>query len=325
MNDERNNEEDFLSLVLADEHNRSGSDKNGNDDVEATATEAADKREDSGPDYRNKYNKLPPWMEKRADNHQTAPLVALHNEIVSFCRLMEPRKEEIETRKDLVKRFTDLAKATFPDCKVEVFGSQQTGLYLPTSDIDIAIQLNKDEEKKLNGGECNESDSNNKDESSNSKKKTSSKKQEKEDMDSWNFQQGNEVSPLKRLAEVLREKWIDDLSYLEVIENTRVPLVKFTDEKTNIMVDVCFSQSSGVQSAALMKRYMNAIPPLRPLTFVLKKFLASRGLNEPYTGGCGSFLLQLMIVAFLQHREKDCLNRQSPSIYNLGALLVEFF
>jgi non-canonical poly(A) RNA polymerase PAPD5/7 len=70
---------------------------------------------------------------------------------------------------------------------------------------------------------------------------------------------------------------------------------------------------------------MNAMPPLRPLTFVLKYFMASRGLNQPYTGGVGSFMLQLMIVSFLQHRERDSFNFRRPSLYNLGALLVEFF
>ena len=68
---------------------------------------------------------------------------AFHNEIVSFCRLMEPRIEEMDMRKELVARFTDLVNSTFRECKIEVFGSQATGLCLPTSDIDIAIQGTK--------------------------------------------------------------------------------------------------------------------------------------------------------------------------------------
>lgn len=82
---------------------------------------------------------------------------------------------------------------------------------------------------------------------------------------------------------------------------------------------------SGPQAATLMHQYMDALPPLRPLTFVLKYFMASRDLNQPYTGGVGSFMLQMMIVSFLQHRERDAFNNRRPSLYNLGALLVEFF
>ena len=270
----------------------------------------------------DKFTSLPPWMKERVDYRRINPLVAFHNEIVSFCRLMEPRIEEMDMRKELVARFTDLVNSTFRECKIEVFGSQATGLCLPTSDIDIAIQLNNDDAKGMNGGkDISEKDINGM-ERTNKNSNTSSKKQEIEDMENWNQASG---SPLQRLATALREQWLDELSYLEVIEKTRIPLVKFTHKPTNISIDVCFNQVSGVQAASLMKQYMKAIPPLRPLTFVLKKLLASRGLNQPYTGGVGSFLLQMMILSFLQHRERDAFNNRRPSIYNLGALLIEFF
>lgn len=185
-------------------------------------------------------------------------------------------------------------------------------LCLPTSDIDIAIQL-KEEELPVKEEET---------EKKNKKKKNITKQQELNDMENWNRPTG---SPLQRLATALRDQWLDDLSYLEVIENTRIPLVKLTHGPTDISIDVCFNQKKGVQAAALMHQYMEALSPLRPLTFVLKKFMASRGLNQPYTGGVGSFLLQMMILAFLQHRERDSFNNRRPSQYSLGALLVEFF
>ena len=66
------------------------------------------------------------------------------------------------------------------------------------------------------------------------------------------------------------------------------------------------------------------MPPLRPLTFILKYFLKARVLNEPYSGGVGSYMLQLLIVSFLQHRERDAVRFGKPGLYNLGCLLVEF-
>ncbi len=140
-------------------------------------------------------------------------------------------------------------------------------------------------------------------------------------MENWDAPSG---TPLEILAEALREQWFDDLTYLEVIPNTRVPLVKFTHGPSNVQIDVCFNQKTGVQAAQLMHRYMDALPPLRPLTFVLKYFLAARGLNQPYSGGMGSFMLQMMIVSFLQHREREFVYNRMPTNYNLGALLVDF-
>jgi non-canonical poly(A) RNA polymerase PAPD5/7 len=185
-------------------------------------------------------------------------------------------------------------------------------LCLPTSDIDIAIQLDDNEGTRNDESEGEKA----------KKTKKISKQQELDDMKNWDEPKG---SPLQLLANALREQWLDDLSYLEVIENTRIPLVKFTHGPTKISIDVCFNQKTGPQAAALMHQYMAALSPLRPLTFVLKKFMASRGLNQPYTGGVGSFLLQMMILSFLQHRERDAFVKRRPSQCNLGALLVEFF
>jgi len=186
-------------------------------------------------------------------------------------------------------------------CKVEVFGSQATGLFLPTSDIDLVVLLKKDKP----GG----------------KAKEDKKRVEEKEMEEWDASSG---SPLSRLATILQEEWHDELTYLELIENTRVPLVKFT-HTSGVSLDVCFDQENGPQAAVLMKTYMDAMPPLRPLAFVLKYFMVSRGLNEPYSGGVGSYMLQLMIVSFLQHRERDGYNFRRPSLYNLGCLLLEFF
>lgn len=274
---------------------------------------------------------LPPWMDDFVNYRQVNPLVALHNEIFGFCKLMEPRKEEMKERQELVDRFTALAHSVFEveGCQVQVFGSQATGLYLPTSDIDIAIQI----EEVQNGdappvGKSDAAQNNGINKSGavslgvDEDAKKTPKQQELFDMENWHRPSG---TFLQRLATKLREQWLEDLSYLEVIEQTRVPLVKFTHAPTGISVDVCFNQKTGPQAAALMHQYMEALPPLRPLTFILKQFMSSRGLNQPYTGGVGSFLLQLMIVSFLQHRSRDSQVNRRPSVYNLGALVVEFF
>jgi non-canonical poly(A) RNA polymerase PAPD5/7 len=230
------------------------------------------------------------------------PLVRLHNEIVGYARLVEPTPRETATRQQLVERVRQLAVREFGDvAQVLVFGSQATGLFLPTSDIDLVIvtkseqDLQKDKERKDKDGDQ---------------------------------AAAFDPTPLRRFAAAVRDAWeaTSELSYLEVIENTRVPLVKFTHGPTRVSIDVSFDLlDSGPPAAKLMNTYLEALPPLRPLTLVAKSFLAARGLNQPYTGGVGSYMLQIMIVAFLQQRERDAvIHHRRPSL-NLGALLMDFF
>ncbi|KAL7544888.1 hypothetical protein ACHAWF_008248 [Thalassiosira exigua] len=254
-----------------------------------------------------------------------SPLIRLHNEIVSFANLMSPTEGELEERRKMVGRVTEMAHRIFggkdkrltkrispPQCEVLPFGSQVTGLCLPGSDIDLVIRF----AKRDPGG----------------------KSEEGEDF-------GN---PLHRFADAVREEFgvpgefdaTDNgeggnsegrgecLSYLEVIEQTRVPLVKFAVAPYGIDVDVCFDQPNGPESAALVHRFMESMPPLRPLTFVLKYFLASREINKPFSGGIGSYLLQLMIVSYLQHRAREDASKghgASGKHFNLGCMLLEFF
>jgi non-canonical poly(A) RNA polymerase PAPD5/7 len=239
-------------------------------------------------------SQLPPWMDHSVDINQIHPLISLHNEIVDFVHLMEPMSEEIRQREKLIQEVKDVVQSLFgTSAEVQVFGSQATGLLLPTSDIDIVIIT-----------------------------QTKAEPVEADEEHTW---EQSVSTPLRIFADELQTTWIGRLSYLEAIENTRIPLVKFTDKKSNISVDVSFDQPSGPPAAVLMKTYLDAMPVLRPLTFVLKYFLAARALNEPYSGGVGSFMLQLLIVAFLQHRERLAFNYRKHTVYNLGLLLVEFF
>ncbi|XP_074539958.1 terminal nucleotidyltransferase 4A-like [Halichoeres trimaculatus] len=63
----------------------------------------------------------------------------LHEEIVDFFNFMSPRPEEEAMRRDVVNRIENVIKDLWPTARVEIFGSFSTGLYLPTSDIDLVV------------------------------------------------------------------------------------------------------------------------------------------------------------------------------------------
>ena len=129
--DDENDDEDFISFVPID----NGGNNRGDDEEETTTgysnndntgEKTNGKRRNNNNNIVNKSG-LPPWMDSYVDHFRVNPMIALHNEIVSFCKLMEPRKEEMKIREDLLQKFTKLAKSTFRNCKVDLFGSQATG------------------------------------------------------------------------------------------------------------------------------------------------------------------------------------------------------
>lgn len=328
-------DDDFLSLDMSDDKGKeakaataatsdSSSSKKAQESTAATAVGTALRAgRRSGPSAQSPtlpppppplLPSQPPWVGTMpaVDSRRFHPVTVLHNEIVGFTQLMQPRPHEIAQRAALVRAVEALVHETFVGeaYQVQVFGSQATGLFLPTSDIDLVVQTGA---AAAAAGDATKTNKNG----------SPAENKEAEVVDDlekdWNVPSG---TPLERLATALRERWIAKLSYLEVIANTRVPLVKFCVD--GIQVDVCFDQGTGPPAAALMKTYLTALPPLRPLTFVLKYFLAARGLNEPYSGGVGSFMLQLMLVGFLQQRERDAVNYRRPAVNNLGCMLLEF-
>ena len=62
-----------------------------------------------------------------------------HTEIVEFCRFLEPTDEETAARGAATERVAQVIKAIWPGAVVQVFGSFATGLFLPTSDMDLVV------------------------------------------------------------------------------------------------------------------------------------------------------------------------------------------
>lgn len=78
-----------------------------------------------------------PW--KTQHKVYSLGLVGLNEEIEDFVDYMRPLPEEKRMRQDVIERVSCLVTELWPTAKVEVFGSTATGLFLPTSDIDLVI------------------------------------------------------------------------------------------------------------------------------------------------------------------------------------------
>ena len=114
-----------------------------------------------------------------------------------------------------------------------------------------------------------------------------------------------ENSPKKSILKLGKElKQRKLVSYLETITGARVPIIKMTHAETGMDADICFDQEGGIHMGKMIKHMISVVPAMKPLVLVLKYFLHQRELNVTFKGGVGSFLLQLMVIASIQHHAK---------------------
>ncbi|KAL8607508.1 hypothetical protein ACOMHN_004478 [Nucella lapillus] len=79
---------------------------------------------------------LTSWIRK---NSYEPSVVGLHHEIKDFFDYISPRPEENRMRVVVVNRIQSVIQQLWPKAQVKIFGSFKTGLYLPTSDIDLVV------------------------------------------------------------------------------------------------------------------------------------------------------------------------------------------
>lgn len=72
-------------------------------------------------------------------NSESNGYYRLHQEIEHFYEYMTPTDAEHQIRAEVVTRIEKIILSKWSEAKVEIFGSYRTGLYLPTSDIDLVV------------------------------------------------------------------------------------------------------------------------------------------------------------------------------------------
>jgi non-canonical poly(A) RNA polymerase PAPD5/7 len=81
---------------------------------------------------------LVPWVTKEILELED-PLLQLHEEVINFYNLMQPNPAELDNIEHVIARLDVVVKALWSDATVKVFGSVETGLWLPNSDIDVVV------------------------------------------------------------------------------------------------------------------------------------------------------------------------------------------
>ncbi|KAJ2062047.1 hypothetical protein GGI17_002718 [Coemansia sp. S146] len=298
--------EDFIQLANSSEDEE---EQGGDDDAAVTISNNTHKRKaDDGEDgdaepqvgvYEKCYNgqPVPPWLlgMRRLGRGKTPDISEMVNEEVSkFVDYISPTPEEHQMRVWVIERMQRVLnnmKMISVTPVAKCFGSFETRLYLPSSDIDMTIMLYREGTTKV-----------------------ASSYQTKEAIRRYLFTLARE---LKRAGFCQK---------CEVIAHARVPIIKTHEMVTGIAVDISINADSGVQSAGVQRSFSERVYPhsLRAIVLAIKQFLAQRSMNEVYTGGMGSYAITLLAVSMLQMHPR-ILSGGLDIAKNLGVLLIEFF
>ena len=83
-----------------------------------------------------------------------------------------------------------------------------------------------------------------------------------------------------------------------------IPVIKLElgPKFNNLNVDITFQDRahSGINCTHLIQQFLHYEPLLKPLTLILKQLIQAHELNDPYTGGIGSYAVTLLTIALLQ-------------------------
>ena len=222
--------------------------------------------------------RLSPWSGNRGYNRPVSDgTTLLHEEILDFAHFMAPTEAEIAARNKIVGQLVSIVKGRWPSCELQVFGSFSSGLFIPSSDIDMVL---------FNSG-------------------------------------SSPVDALNELARALRRTAL--YRDIVVISKARIPIIKFSDASTMLMLNVAVDVRDGIASSAFVKELCVSHPCIKPLVIVLKTFLKARDLHDTYHGGVGSYLLTLMVLAAVQQCPGIEEGGRRLQEANLGALLIHFF
>ncbi|KAF1318754.1 polymerase, partial [Globisporangium splendens] len=217
---------------------------------------------------------------QRLYEEQTAMMqVVLHDEIMDFY---EQQEHEALQLRPWITQAIDKVKYAIqdlwgPNVQVEGYGSFATQLHGGYSDVDLVV-FGVTEENKMTCQQC-----------------------------------------VSALAAHLTAQTSKEFVEISAITRASIPLIKVvvlvntthpegtetgSEQVLRIPFDITFDDPTGlfhngIASAALISRLSDHFYGLRELAFVLKHFLAKRGLNDPYVGGLSSYGLLLMIIFIL--------------------------
>ena len=121
-------------------------------------------------------------------------------------------------------------------------------------------------------------------------------------------------SDTNNLMTLIMEKLHDIGTDWNPLPQARVPVLKFT-AKPGIHIDISIDELHGPLSVSPVRSIFLKFPCLLPAQILIKTMLYHYKLDSPYSGGISSYVLQIMLLAYIQYGQSD----------NITDLIVGFF
>lgn len=232
---------------------------------------------------------------------------SLDEELDAFVTWTRPTNAEHQLRLLAFRCFQTLVKAVWPSATCELFGSMATGLYLPDG---CALPVDMLSSVRLTRSACS-------------------------DFDVVIFDSRLMATPsvslLRTLRDALLRAGFAQPSDVRLVENAKVPLVKFRSTRKfgSFDFDVSFNSPKGPMGARESLRLLEELERkeagnrqrARMMILLLKVLLAHAGLNEVRYGGLGGLSIFCMGVSFVQARHPlhQCSRKELTSRYSSTA------
>ncbi|KAG2171272.1 hypothetical protein INT43_002894, partial [Umbelopsis isabellina] len=140
------NSEDYIAFDFDDDADtKSENEKESSRKQKPSTTDTSNnrtRREDEQWKNYIKDRKQRPWAKDFRYRKARNIGERLNMEMNDLVDYLSPTEEEHTMRRFAVHRIRQCAQQIYPSCRIEVFGSFETRLYLPTSDIDLVMWYN---------------------------------------------------------------------------------------------------------------------------------------------------------------------------------------
>ncbi|KAI1303387.1 hypothetical protein EDD11_005415 [Mortierella claussenii] len=127
-----------------------------------------------------------------------------------------------------------------------------------------------------------------------------------------------QLNNMHHLANLLRK---NGMTKVYAIPDAMVPIVKFTDPRTNMECDLNTGNNLGVINSELIRIYTTLDDRVKPFLYMIKAICKAQGINDSRNGYLSSYAITWMGIVFLQ-QDAQVLNPNAETNWGFGTIPI---